>query len=690
MEKLDRGLIAVKSGNGYFLSWRLFGTDPQDKSFGFYVFKGATKLNTALITNATYYQDNSLGIGTYTVKPVANGVEGTVSENAIIIDNGSYLTIPLSTPPGGIEPDGSTYSETANDCSVGDLDGDGQYEIVLKWDPSDSKDNAQSGFSGPTYLDAYKLNGARMWRINLGPNIRSGAHYTTFLVWDLDGDGKAEVACKTADGTLDGMGKVIGSATAGYVVQSGGNIGRIMSGPEYWTIFNGMTGAALVTTNYKPPRYGTLDPTPQQLQAVWGDQTANRQDRMLGCVAYLDGERPSAVPCRGYYTRSCLWSVDWRNGKLIDRWLFNSDADGAGKDGKTNKSYAGQGCHSLRAGDVDGDGFDEIVYGACTIDHDGKGLYTTELGHGDALHLADMDPDRPGQEVWQAHEQGATNGGTAASFRDAKTGAAIWSDPGTTDNGRSCCGPLIAGVKGWQMWSGVGGLWDVSHKKAGTMPGSDNFTIWWEGDLTRSPENGTSISPGLTTTGMASCNSTKATPCLTADLFGDWREELVLRTANNDALHIYTTTTPASCRLYTLMHDPIYRLSVCSENAGYNQPPEPGVYIGPGMTLPEAKPDIKYYNGTAVSADLPVRFLSRTPAFVFLKVFANKTFTLPMDLNGMEKSINIYTISGKLIRIAPVKEGHVNLLKDFGISNGMYLVHVGKQTRLKERTAVSL
>jgi rhamnogalacturonan endolyase len=669
MEKLDRGLIAVKSGSGYYLSWRLFGTDPQDNTFGFNVYKGSTKLNAGVITNATCYQDNSGGTGIYTVRSVTSGVEGTASENALVIDNGSYINIPL-TPPG---------SNTANDCSIGDLDGDGQYEIVLKWDAANAQDNSNAGVTDNVFLDGYKLNGTRLWRIDLGANIRAGAHYTQFLVYDFDGDGKAEVACKTAPGTSDGTGNFLktGSAAgADNTIAYGNANGYILTGPEWYTVFNGQTGTELVTVNYKPPRYGTLTPTPAQINAEWGDNYGNRVDRFLASVAYLDGERPSLVPCRGYYTRSTLWALDWRNGKLTERWYFDTDSAGAGKDGKALSRYKGQGCHSLRQGDVDGDGFDEIVYGACTIDHDGKGLYTTGLGHGDALHLADMDPDRPGLEVWQVHESAATNGGIAASFRDAKTGTVIWSDPGTGDNGRGCCGPMTSGVNGWQMWSTVGGLWDISHKSAGSSPSSDNFTMWWGADLMRATENGTSISPGLSTTGMASCNSTKSTPCLTADIFGDWREELVLRTSNDNALHIYTTTTPTANRLYTLMHDPVYRMSVASENVAYNQPPEPGIYIGPGMTLPQAKPNIKYYGAPSALSGNPASMYSHPPVKACMKVFNDRSFVFPHNLAGMAKSLAVFDLSGKLIQKAIVKKDNINLRKDFGLSKGVYLVRI--------------
>jgi rhamnogalacturonan endolyase len=274
------------------------------------------------------------------------------------------------------------------------------------------------------------------------------------------------------------------------------------------------------------------------------------------------------------------------------------------------------------------------------------------------------------------HEGASKNGGIAASYREAATGKIIWTDPGSGDNGRGCCGPMTAGVRGWQFWSGAGGLWDVSHKSVGSKPSSSNFTMWWGADLTRAAENGTSISPGLTTTGMTSCNGTKSTPCLTADIFGDWREELVLATTGSTALHIYTTTTPTTNRLYTLMHDGGYRISVSSEQAAYNQPPEPGIYIGPTMTLPLAKPKIKYYDGSIVSADLPVHVYSQTPVNASLKVYGNKSFALPMNLNGMVKSVAIYDISGKLIQKTIVKKDNLNLQKDFGIANGLYMVKV--------------
>jgi rhamnogalacturonan endolyase len=630
MEKLDRGLVAVKSGTGYFLSWRLFGTDPQDTTFGFNVYRGTTKLNAAVITNSTNYQDTAGGTGTYTVKAVTNSVEGETSAPAIVIDAG-YLNIGITAPPNGTNAGGQSYSYSANDASIGDLDGDGQYELVLKWDPSDAKDNEMSGYTGTCILDAYKLDGTKMWRIDLGKNIRAGAHYTQFLVYDFDGDGMAEVAMKTAPGTKDGTGAFLktGDAagadnTASYISTSGATTGKITSGPEWYTVFAGKTGAELATINYQPGRgavgvWGAIQGIASPAGDLgWGDDTVcNFVDRHLASVAYLDGERPSLIPCRGYYWRSALWALDWRDGKLTQRWLFDTAAvkGATGKDGKllqSSQGYESQGSHSLRQGDVDGDGFDEIVYGSMNVDHDGQGLCSTGLRHGDALHMTDIDPNRPGLEIWMVDEQTSENGGISTHYEDAKDCSIIWEQKGTGDNGRGCTGPLIAGTTGWQMWSGAGGLYDASFKTVGSVPGSDNFTIWWGAEMNRFLENGTSITPygtgggtGLSASGCTSNNGSKSDPALTADIFGDWREEVVYRTTGNDALRIYTTTTPTTHRLYTLMHDPIYRMSVATENVAYNQPPEPGIYIGPNMTLPETKPNIKYYGAAPPTGGTP-------------------------------------------------------------------------------------
>ncbi len=245
IEKLNRGLVAIKVNNGIYLTWRMFGSDPAD--IGFNIYRNGQKINQIPIKDSTNYLDTGGNTSSkYFIRPVINGQEIESSEEVSVLPT-NYIEIKLNRPP--TSPLGAAYSP--NDASVGDLDGDGEYEIILKWDPSDSKDNSQSGYTSEVFLDAYKLNGKFLWRIKLGKNIRAGAHYTQFIVYDLDGDGKAEVACKTADGTVDGQGNVIGDPNANWVNSSG----YILDGPEYLTIFDGATGKALKTVNYIPPRW---------------------------------------------------------------------------------------------------------------------------------------------------------------------------------------------------------------------------------------------------------------------------------------------------------------------------------------------------------------------------------------------------------------------------------------------------
>jgi rhamnogalacturonan endolyase len=591
MEKLSRGLVAVKSGSGTFLSWRLFGTEV-GSDIAFNVYKGTAKLNSAPITDATSYTDSSGGTGDYSVKAVVGGQEQTASPAEHVLAQ-NYIAIPLQNSSG----------YTAGDVSTGDLDGDGQYELVVKEEKS-PKDNAYPGVSGSTKLAAYTLAGKFMWRIEVGVNIREGAHYTQFMVYDLDGDGIAEVAIKTAPGTKDGTGsflKLGPAAGADNSVNWVNADGKILTGAEWYTIFNGKTGAELVTVDYKPGRgapgvWGAVQGIADANDMGWGDDTnGNFVDRFTASVVYIDGERPSVAPCRGYYWRTACWALDWRGGKLTERWLFDTVTGGVGKDGKkyqSSQGYQSQGAHSIRQGDVDNDGFDEIVMGQSVIDHDGVGLYSTGLRHGDAFHMGGFDPVRGGLQVYMVHEQVVSNGGIGADFHNAGTGEVYWTDKGTSDVGRGCAAP-ITNTKGWQFWSGVGGPWDVNHKSAGSKPSSQNFAIWWGAALLREPQDGASFN-GLSASGCSGNNGSKNTPGLNADLFGDWREETVLTCGNE--LRVYTTTIPNPNRLYTLMHDPIYRLSVATENVAYNQPPEPGIYIGYQMTLPQAKPNIKYYD----------------------------------------------------------------------------------------------
>ena len=409
VERLSRGVVAVPAADGsVFISWRLLADDADDVAFNVYrearapavaedggpfasrrgPRRGAIKLNDAALTAGTWFVDHEAALQWethYTVRPVVDGVEGVADQGFTLPANITplpYHSVPLDTPAG----------YTPNDASLGDLDGDGDYEIILKQEQH-PMDNSRSGLTGQTLLQAYKLDGTHLWTINLGKNIREGAHYTMFMVMDLDGDGRAEVACKTADGTIDGVGQVIGDPAADWREGAGAAVpttdhsgaketpkglvapleGRILRGPEYLTVFDGLTGAALDTVDYVPGRTPeTQNPTADQLKAVWGDGYANRSDRFVAGVAYLDGHQPSLLFCRGYYTRTVIAAWDFRDGKLTKRWVFDTSDGTPGND-----AFAGQGNHQLSVADVDGDGRQEVIYGAMVVDDNGKGLYST-------------------------------------------------------------------------------------------------------------------------------------------------------------------------------------------------------------------------------------------------------------------------------------------------------------------------
>ncbi|MBO3737954.1 RICIN domain-containing protein [Actinoplanes sp. NEAU-H7] len=575
MEDLDRGLISVRSGTANLVSWRLLGTE--SAATGFNVYRSGTKLNATPITNSTNYLDaGAAATATYTVRAVAGGAEQGDSPTSLTFGNG-YLDVKLQVPAGGTTPDGVAYTYSANDASVGDADGDGDYEIFVKWDPSNAKDNSQSGYTGNVYVDAYTLQGARLWRIDLGRNIRAGAHYTQFQVYDYDGDGKAEIAMKTADGTVSGTGVTIGSATADHRNSSG----YILSGPEYLTMFSGQTGAALSTVTYNPAR-GTV--------SSWGDSYGNRVDRFLAGTAYLDGQRPSLIMARGYYTRAVIAAWDFRNGTLTSRWTYDS--------GSGNTGAYGQGNHQLSIADTDADGKDEIIYGAAAINDNGTLMWRSGLGHGDALHVGDLIPSRAGIEVYRPSE--STSQPTDAML-DGRTGAVIWSHPSCgCDNGRAVAGDVYAGSAGAEAWSSsVDGLTATTGANVGRKPSSTNFLAWWDADpvrelvdATRVDKYGTSGDTRLLTgSGVASNNSTKQTPALSGDILGDWREEIVWRLSDSSALRIYSTPTVTDRRIHTLAHDAQYRVALAWQNTAYNQPPHPSFFLGNGMTTP-AQPTI--------------------------------------------------------------------------------------------------
>lgn len=639
MERLDRGLVALPAaGKGIYLSWRLLGTDSKNVCFDI-ERDGKVIAHHIRATNFTDVKGSpahSYRLISYQDEPKMDAPMQREVSKPVKPWTDLYKSLPINRPEGGTAPDGRVYTYTPNDCSVGDVDGDGEYELIVKWDPSNSHDNSHDGYTGDVILDCYKFDGTQLWRINLGKNIRAGAHYTQFLVFDFDGDGKSEMICKTSAGSIDGQGRFVSESATDTEIRSLDNAadyrnrrGRIKNGPELLTVFNGETGKAMHTIWYNPNRafgVGRQVAEGERLEAdgfpayssVWGDKDnyGNRGERYLAGVAYLDGaaHRPSAVMCRGYYTRSYLWAVYFDGKQLTTKWLHASLSphdwvvmDGEGKvikeaHGLSATAFA-QGAHSLAVGDVDGDGCDEITYGSAAINHDGNLLYSTGLGHGDALHLSDLDPDRPGLEVFMVHEERPYG----SDYRDARTGEILYRTLDRDDTGRGVAADIDGRHRGFEMWSLDSKEVRDCHGKViaddpSQMPAM-NFRIYWDGDLQdellangRRPHfapylqkwNGKKAVPLPLSNGKHLCemghsvsnNWTKATPNLQADILGDWREE-VIYWDESDASHlnIFTTNIPTEYRIPTLMHDHIYRLSVAWQNVGYNQPPHLGYYL---------------------------------------------------------------------------------------------------------------
>ena len=618
-EQLNRGVVAFRSEGKVIVSWRILTSDGVSEPFD--IYRNGTKLNKRPIKRGgSFFIDNDpIPIeATYEVRG------GSINGRYTLMPNApeGYLPVKLQKPADGITPDGQTYTYSANDASVADVDGDGQYEILLLWSPSNAHDNAHDGYTGSTIFDCYTLEGRQLWRIDLGKNIRSGAHYVPFIFYDLDGDGKAELMVKTSDGTRDGLGRIIGDSLADYRHRpqpadsaliptpqrewskynrkGRPKTGRILTGAEYITVFNGLTGEAMDTKPYIPER-GELK--------LWGDDYANRSDRMLAAVGYLDGVHASAIFCRGYYTRTVLAAWDWDGHELKSHWVFDTNLPGTGKDGKPYSTYAGQGNHNLRVADVDGDGCDEITYGSMCVDHDGVGLYNTGMGHGDALHLMAFDPNSRELQVWDCHE----NRRDGSDFRNAKTGEVIFQVPSKSDVGRAMAADIDPTNPGLEMWSTDShGIRNIKgevlfsaqdpddpqhqqHLKLGDRYLSVNFGIWWDGDLLRELLDRGAVSKYdwkqhaivdlIQFPGIVFNNGTKSNPCLSADILGDWREEVIARTPDSSELRIFISPIPTDYRINCLMQDIPYRLSTAAQNVGYNQPSEPGFYLGPDKTV---------------------------------------------------------------------------------------------------------
>ena len=581
---LGRGLMAVNlsssGSSGNLVSWRYREKDQNQVKFKLYRGTNATTQSTKInngnyIYNRTNFRDVSGSASAYYRLEVYdlndNLLETEVSRKTW---SNQSMEIPTQTPTDtrGL---GATY--TPNDASFCDMDGDGEYEIILKWDPSNSKDAASNGTTSDTYIDCYKLDGTQLWRINIGPNIRSGAHTTPFLCWDFDGDGYGELICKTAPGTVDGEGNYVvlpgDDPTASWL----NGRGKPDAGPEYVTVFDGPTGAELATMSYHT-KYGDVSAS-----SFWGDSNQNRSERYLACVAYTDGVTPSAILCRGYYRGASLGAYDWDGMQLSLRWLHRSSTSG--------KELWGEGAHFVLSGDVDDDGKDEIVYGAACLDDDGKRIvYRTGLGHGDALHMGDFDWDNPGQEVFMPHEEKPYG----YELRDARTGKLLVYQQADGDTGRGLAADFDSSNDGAELMASctsalmdckgnvIADSWAIGSSGAGI-----NNRIYWDGDpydeffdksvlghwnasgryFDRIQVNGSNYTPGTLN------NYSKYNPCVLGDMLGDWREEIVTYNSANNALIITATNFESNYRLPHLMDNRQYAELIANQNCGYNQPP---------------------------------------------------------------------------------------------------------------------
>ena len=600
MDKLDRGLVAIKTDAGVFCSWRIFGEEYYDVKYN--IYRDGTKLNAEPLAVSNYVDATGTTSSKYTVSTVVRGDEKAQCDAASVWTQ-KYLEI---TPDHGSLT--STY--VPNDACMADVDGDGELEILMKYDNQSeiSASYPKGGYNGEySIVEVFKLNGKKLWWLDFGPNMGDFQNNEQNIVaYDWDGDGKAEAVMRAADGTTihmaNGETYVIGDASKNYRAATGGGTNWFMhEGAEYLVYMNGATGEPYQVMEYPLKR---LEAGETDLNAAWGDGYGHRSTKHFFGAPYLDGRKPSIFLARGIYTRHKMiaYDVNPTTHELIERWRWSYNTAGS--------AWYGQGYHNYAVADVDWDGRDEICFGSMVIDDNGHGLSTTGLGHGDAQHHGDFNPYIHGHEIYACNEDNPDN-----NYRDATTSKIYYRQTSSNDDGRSMMGNFSNEYPGCLGRSGHDtAISSVTNNHIPKDIAFDvNFRIYWDGDLLEETLNGTGTrnSAGRiykpstgntieTLAGSLTNNDTKATPCYQGDILGDWREEVIMRTADNK-IRIYSTTIPTEWRNYTLWHDMQYRQAMVWQMCGYNQPPHVSYFLGELEGITQAPPALTDIDRTEVA-----------------------------------------------------------------------------------------
>ena len=605
-DKLDRGLTAMKVSGGVFVSWRILGEEYYDVTYNLY--RDGVKVNDAPLSVSNFTDKGGTTSSTYAVTAIVGGQE---QERCATVTpwSSSYKEIKLTH-------EGIRSTLVPNDACCADVDGDGQLEILMKFDNQSEIDQSFPK-NGPTVggvvtkeysiFECLKLDGTRLWWVNCGPNMGDFQNNEQNIVgYDWDGDGCAEVVMRACDGTTihmaDGTTYTVGNASVNVRGATGGGANWfVTTDGEYLVYMDGKTGKPYQCLPYPLKR---LESGESDLNKAWGDGYGHRASKHFFGAPYLDGRKPSIFLARGIYTRHKMiaYDVDPQTHQLKERWRWFNNSNGPWK---------GQGYHNYCVADVDMDGRDEIVFGSMVIDDNGKGLSTTGFGHGDAEHVGDLNPYHHGQEVFACMED---NPGT--NYRDATTSQVYFRYTAGRDVGRCIAGNFSNSYPGG-IGTPTGGspLSLVTATQNGSLVEdgmNQNFRIYWDGDLceeTFNYSNGKntagciakygSWSPIYTCQGSMTNNDTKGTPCYQGDILGDWREEIIMRTSNNN-IRIYSTPTETKWRNYTLWNDHQYRNAMVWQMCGYNQPPRPSYFLGELEDITIAPPPLTMTGRTEV------------------------------------------------------------------------------------------